>query len=547
MKSKVIYKSFVNKISLESFKKFEPYSKNYVLERYFDGKWQKMNKSDNFEYFPDPLNHKNPSFKYGNGENFFVKSPKKLLNEESDLIEKEMKEVPCSGLHNPLKKVDRYVTYGNVCRKVSEALHDPIIFNHFCDLICTVFPKSSGQVRGEMAVTRAFFDNFSGDNVRYLAKGFHSPGDHSGQNPTAYRWPYGPVAVIAPFNFPLEIPILQVMGALFMGNKPILKGDSKVALPLEEFVRLLLACGMPKNDLILLHSDGQSCENLLLKVNPKVTLFTGSSKIAERLTEKLKGKVKLEDAGLDWKILGPDVHNEDYVAHFCDHDSFALSGQKCSAQSLLFVHENWSKTKLYEKIVNLARKRTYENKLLSPILSWSNDKIKNHIKKVLSVPGSSLIYGGEVVNEKLYCPDEYGTFLPTIIKVPLDKFFDKDYKDILHTELFGPFYLVTEYKNEELNKVIDICDNLEQKLTCGVVSNDVNFLNNVLGRTSNGTTYAGIRARTTGAPQNHWFGPGGDPRGGGIGSYESIQLVWSHHREIVYDYVIPNNLSLTQS
>lgn len=34
----------------------------------------------------------------------------------------------------------------------------------------------------------------------------------------------------------------------------------------------------------------------------------------------------------------------------------------------------------------------------------------------------------------------------------------------------------------------------------------------VLGRTVNGTTYAGIRARTTGAPQNHWFGPAGDPR-----------------------------------
>lgn len=34
----------------------------------------------------------------------------------------------------------------------------------------------------------------------------------------------------------------------------------------------------------------------------------------------------------------------------------------------------------------------------------------------------------------------------------------------------------------------------------------------VLGNTVNGTTYAGIRARTTGAPQNHWFGPAGDPR-----------------------------------
>lgn len=36
------------------------------------------------------------------------------------------------------------------------------------------------------------------------------------------------MAIITPFNFPLEIPLLQLMGALFMGNKPILKVDSKV-------------------------------------------------------------------------------------------------------------------------------------------------------------------------------------------------------------------------------------------------------------------------------------------------------------------------------
>ena len=57
----------------------------------------------------------------------------------------------------------------------------------------------------------------------------------------------------------------------------------------------------------------------------------------------------------------------------------------------------------------------------------------------------------------------------------------------------------------------------------------------VLVRTINGTTYAGIRGRTTGAPQNHWFGPAGDPRGAGIGTKEAIQLVWSCHREIIHD------------
>ena len=40
-----------------------------------------------------------------------------------------------------------------------------------------------------------------------------------------FRWPYGPVCVIAPFNFPLEIPALQLFGAMIVGNRPTLKCD----------------------------------------------------------------------------------------------------------------------------------------------------------------------------------------------------------------------------------------------------------------------------------------------------------------------------------
>ena len=45
----------------------------------------------------------------------------------------------------------------------------------------------------------------------------------------------------------------------------------------------------------------------LLQANPKMTLFTGSSRVAEKLAADLQGRIKLEDAGFDWKILGPDV------------------------------------------------------------------------------------------------------------------------------------------------------------------------------------------------------------------------------------------------
>ncbi len=57
-----------------------------------------------------------------------------------------------------------------------------------------------------------------------------------------------------------------------------------------------------------------------------------------------------------------------------------------------------------------------------------------------------------------------------------------------------------------------------------------------------------VRVCVTGAPQNHWFGPAGDPSGAGIGTPEAIRLVWSCHREIIQDYgPVPANMTLKTS
>jgi len=106
---------------------------------------------------------------------------------------------------------------------------------------------------------------------------------------------------------------------------------------------------------------------------------------------------------------------------------------------------------------------------------------------------------------------------------------------VITTEIFGPVTLVTEYDDHQLAKVFDIKERLDRYLTAGIVSNDPRFIQKVVGNTINGVTYVGIKARTTGAPQNHWFGPCGDPRGAGIGTIEAIKYVWSSHREIIMD------------
>jgi 1-pyrroline-5-carboxylate dehydrogenase len=97
--------------------------------------------------------------------------------------------------------------------------------------------------------------------------------------------------------------VLQLMGALFMGNKPVLKPAEKVAVVMEQYLRLLHHVGMPMKDVDFLNCQGPVAGELLQRAPIRLTQFTGSSRVAELLSKQTHGKVKVEDAGFDWKIL----------------------------------------------------------------------------------------------------------------------------------------------------------------------------------------------------------------------------------------------------
>ncbi len=443
---------------------------------------------------------------------------------------------PKSGLHNPLKNPDRYLALGAVCAKAAAMLRQDEVRDYFTRLIQRVMPKSWPQCLGEVTVTRVFLENFSGDSVRFLSRGFSNPGDYQGQESRGYRWPYGPVVIIAPFNFPLEIPAMQVMGALFMGNRPLVKVDSKVSVVFEQFLRMLIHAGLPPGDVDLIHCSGTEMGKLLDKAKDDIRMvqFTGSSSVAEQVSRIVNGAVRLEDAGFDWKVIGPDYQEDwlDYVAWQSDQDSYSASGQKCSAQSIVFVHENWGEA-LLPKLKELAGRRKLDDLTLGPVLTWTNDKMQAHINALLDIPDAELLFGGETL-EGHSIPDCYGAMQATAVKVPLSALAGAEF-DLITTELFGPFQVVVSYDDSELPLLLDVLERISHHLTAGVISNDALFLRKVLGASVNGTTYCGMRGRTTGAPQNHWFGPSGDPRAAGIGTPEAIIATWSGHREIVSD------------
>ena len=443
---------------------------------------------------------------------------------------------PKTGLHNPLKNVERYVELGAVCAKAAALLAEQDVADFFAKLMQRVMPKSWNQCMAEVTVTRAFLHNFSGDGVRFLARGFSNPGDRGGQESRGYRWPYGPVVVVAPFNFPLEIPALQLMGALFMGNRPLIKSATTVDIVIEQFLRLLIHCGLRPTDVDMIHCGGRTMGKLIAATKDDIRLvqFTGSSQVAEATSVSVNGAVRIEDAGFDWKVIGPDFDKSwvDYVAWQSDEDAYNASGQKCSAQSILFVHDNWAEA-LLPKLAELAARRSLDNLSIGPVLTWNNEEIKAHIDATLEVPGAELMFGGLPL-EGHCIPDCYGAYEATAVRVPLSALCGDDFA-LLTTELFGPFQIITTYGDGELPAVLDLLERMSHHLTAAVVSGNAAFQNKVLGATVNGTTYCGMRARTTGAPQNHWFGPAGDPRGAGIGTPEAIKHTWSCHREIIMD------------
>ncbi|KKK59017.1 hypothetical protein LCGC14_3038580, partial [marine sediment metagenome] len=64
---------------------------------------------------------------------------------------------------------------GNTRPKITDHWTQDDIADYFTRLIQRVMPKSWPQCAAEVTVTRVFLENFSGDSVRFLGRGFSNP------------------------------------------------------------------------------------------------------------------------------------------------------------------------------------------------------------------------------------------------------------------------------------------------------------------------------------------------------------------------------------
>lgn len=157
--------------------------------------------------------------------------------------------------------------------------------------------------------------------------------------------PLGVIAIISSWNYPLAIPLSQIIPAVAAGNSVVCKTSDFTPQCGALIEKLFLDAGFPKN-LVSIVQGGGEVGQALIEAAPDKVMFTGSvatgRRVAEACARKLIPSV-LELGGKDAMIVLADA-DLDVAASAAVWGSYTNCGQVCLSVERLFVEESVSES-----------------------------------------------------------------------------------------------------------------------------------------------------------------------------------------------------------
>jgi len=151
------------------------------------------------------------------------------------------------------------------------------------------------------------------------------------------RQPLGVFGVIAPYNFPVMIPLWFWPFAIATGNCVVLKPSERDPLTHQRVVDLLMAAGLPGGVLNVVHGDHRAVAALLEHPGVAGVSFVGSSDVARRVygAAAAAGKrVQALGGAKNHIIVLPDA-DPDAAASAILSSVYGATGQRCLAGSII--------------------------------------------------------------------------------------------------------------------------------------------------------------------------------------------------------------------
>jgi succinate-semialdehyde dehydrogenase/glutarate-semialdehyde dehydrogenase len=164
--------------------------------------------------------------------------------------------------------------------------------------------------------------------------------------------PYGIVGIISPWNYPLGIPLHEVITGLLCGNAVLLKVATQAQPVGDAIARMLADCGLPEGLFHVLHLPGKIAGDALLDAGIDKLFFTGSTEVGRELAEKAGRRlvpVSLELGGNDGMVVLEDANIERAVWGAV-WAGLSNAGQSCGGVERLFVVDS-----IYDTFVHRLR------------------------------------------------------------------------------------------------------------------------------------------------------------------------------------------------
>ncbi len=270
-----------------------------------------------------------------------------------------------------------------------------------------------------------------------------------------YNEPYGVALIMAPWNYPFQLIMAPLVGAISAGNCVLLK-PSELAVETEKIIVKIIKETF-SDEYIGVVTGGIKENEALLKEKFDYIFYTGGinvGKIVMRAAAEHLTPMTLELGGKSPCIVDKDA-NIDLAARRIAWGKFLNAGQTCVAPDYLVVHRN-IKEKLISSIENYIIEFFGENAFESE--EYPRIINERHFKRLEGyLKEGKIISGGKTDISNLYIE-------PTIIE-------GINFKNrIMEEEIFGPIFPVIEF--EGMDEVTDIIKNNPKPLALYYFSED---------------------------------------------------------------------------
>ncbi|MCG7594973.1 aldehyde dehydrogenase family protein [Mycobacterium sp. PSTR-4-N] len=306
------------------------------------------------------------------------------------------------------------------------------------------------------------------------------PSDIPGKESRVYREPVGVVAVISPWNFPMQLSNRSVAPALATGNAVVLKpaGDTPVTGGLL-LARIFEEAGLPAGLLSVVVGSGSDIGDAIVEHSaPRVVSFTGSTPVGKGIAQKAGLKKLALELGGNGPLVVLDDADLELAVNAAVFGSFFHQGQICMIANRIIVDASVH-DEFVERFVSRVTALTVgdpsdPDTQLGPVINSSQlEGIQDKLKRAQD-EGAQLLTGG----------DPFG---PTGLCLPPHVLSAGNDVATAREEVFGPVITVIRADDEE--DALRIANDTEYGLSSAVFSRDVGRAERFARRIQAGMTH----------------------------------------------------------